>query len=202
MMLNSTHKKTDGTSHLFGVPEQRPDMSDDGKRLLRQAFGQYATGVTIVTARIDAGPAGTGAVGAGRPMDIGITANSFTSVSLDPPLVLWSIALTSQYRDRFVPGFRFAINVLSRSQEVLANHFGRSGDDQFAALPVDVRVERGLGDVPLLEGSLACFECVLETVVPAGDHNVLLARVERFFVKPDQPLTFHCGRYATLHPGT
>lgn len=161
-------------------------MSEETKRELRNAFGEFATGVTIVTARTGAGE------------DIGITANSFSSVSLEPPMLLWSIGLNSQNLDSFQPGFRFAVNILCKAQEPLARHFGRSGSDQFLVLPVACRVERGLGDVPLIGDGLACFECVLEQAVAAGDHKVLIARVERFSQGPGVPLVFHRGKFIDL----
>lgn len=163
-------------------------MSDETKRELRMAFGEFATGVTIVTARTAAGE------------DIGITANSFSSVSLDPPMLLWSIGLTSQNIDSFQPGFRFAVNVLCKAQEPLARHFGRAGSDQFSILPVACRVDRGLGDVPLIGDGLACFECVLDQVVTAGDHKVLIARIERFSGGRGEPLIFHRGKFVDIVP--
>lgn len=161
-----------------------PALTEDGRRRLRDAFGRYATGVTIITARTRDGE------------DIGITANSFTSVSLDPALVLWSIANSSQHLDHFQVGARFAINVLASGHEALARHFGRSGRDQFST--IDVPLCNGLGDVPLIDGSIACFECVTEQVIPAGDHHVLIGRVERFGAHAGAPLAFHDGRFKSL----
>ncbi|MDA5192401.1 flavin reductase family protein [Govanella unica] len=161
-----------------------PAASDDAQRALRDAFGRYATGVTIITARTAEGE------------EIGITANSFTSVSLDPAMVLWNIALKSQHVDCFQPGFRFAVNVLSDNHETLARHFGRSGRDQFRE--IDIALCHGLGGVPLIDGAIACFECVTDQVVLAGDHNVLIGRVERFGAHAGAPLAFHNGRFALL----
>lgn len=158
-------------------------MSEADKRALRSALGQFATGVTIVTARTRDGE------------DIGITVNSFASVSLEPPLLLWSLARESQSIDAFEPGFAFAITVLSREQEALARHFGRSGTDQFSILPEQVTIEHNRHGVPLIGGGIATFECRLEQVVPAGDHNVLIARIERFMTAPGAPLLFFGGRF-------
>src|SRR5690606_21221559 len=139
-------------------------MSDADKRALRSARGQFATGVTIVTARTATG------------QDIGITVNSFASVSLDPPLLLWSLARESQSIDDFRPGFAFAITILSSEQEALARHFGRSGTDQFSILPEQVTIEHNRHGVPLIGGGIAIFECHVEQAIVAGDHNVLIAR--------------------------
>lgn len=158
-------------------------MSEADKRALRAAFGQFATGVTIVTARTAGG------------QDIGITVNSFSSVSLEPPLLLWSLARESQSIDAFRPGFAFAITILSREQEALARHFGRSGTDQFSILPEQVTIEHNEDGVPLIGGGIATFECLVEQVVPAGDHNVLIARIERFAAVSGAPLLFFGGRF-------
>lgn len=165
-----------------------PPLSDADKRTLRQALGQFATGVTIITARTASGE------------DIGITANSFASVSLDPPMILWSLARNSQNVGEFRPGFRFAVNVLARGHEPLARHFGRSGADQFSILPVDSHILHGLGDVPLIGGAIACFECRVDQTVEAGDHNVLIATVDRFAQAPGEPLVFHGGRFMGVDP--
>lgn len=158
-------------------------MSEAEKLALRSAFGQFATGVTIVTAR---GPDG---------VDIGITVNSFASVSLDPPLLLWSLARESQSIDAFRPDFHFAITILSSEQEMLARHFGRSGTDQFSILPEQVTIEHNRHGVPLIGGGIATFECRVDQVVPAGDHHVLIARIERFATAPGAPLLFFGGRF-------
>lgn len=170
------------TGHEATGGGNRP-MSEADKRALRSAFGQFATGVTIITARTAEG------------QDIGITANSFSSVSLEPPLLLWSLALTSQSIDAFVAGFPFAITILSDEQEALARHFGRSGTDQFALLPQPATIEHNHHGVPLIRGGIATFECVVEQVVPAGDHNVLISRIERFETHAGAPLLFFGGRF-------
>ncbi len=163
-----------------------PDASDAGRRALRDALGQFATGVTIITT-LDA---------AGK--DIGLTVNSFASVSLDPPLILWSIAANSQHVAAFAVGVRFAVHILGQDQAALARHFGRPGVDRFAAIEPELEIGRGLGGVPLLGGVIAIFECLLETVAPAGDHHILIARVERFAAPGGAPLTFFAGRFGGL----
>ena len=163
-----------------------PDASETGRRALRAALGQFATGVTIITT-LDA---------AGK--DIGLTVNSFASVSLDPPLILWSIATSSQHVAAFAEGVRFAVHILGQDQAALARHFGRPGVDRFAAIEPELEIGRGVGGVPLLSGVNAIFECVLETVTPAGDHHILIARVECFAAPGGPPLTFFAGRFGAL----
>lgn len=143
-------------------------------------MGAFATGVTIVTTR---GPNGA---------DVGLTANSFNSVSLDPPMVLWSLARSSFSLGAFQANPWFAVHVLAADQDGLSHRFATRGAEKFAGL----QIERGCGDVPLLAGCSARFQCHREFVYEGGDHVIFVGRVERFdhFERP--PLVFHGGRYA------
>lgn len=132
-------------------------------REFRRALGLYATGVAVVT---------TMAPGGER---VGLTINSFASVSLDPPLILWSLAKTSPRLGLFSAAGHFAVNILSREQEELCLRFSRPGEDRFAGLDT----EAGAGGAPLLPGSLAQMECAREQVVDGGDHLILIGRVLR-----------------------
>ncbi|WP_210260121.1 flavin reductase family protein [Hongsoonwoonella zoysiae] len=151
----------------------------------REALGRFATGVTIVTA-LD---------GAGRP--VGLTANSFNSVSLDPPMVLWSLAARSRNLDVFRQASHFAINILAADQRYLSDRFARPVEDRFA----DVEWEEGIAGVPLISGTTAVFQCENETRVPAGDHVVFLGKVVAFGHDEKEPLIFHAGRYTIPHAG-
>ena len=144
----------------------------------RRALGQFATGVTIITA--DSG--GT---------LVGVTANSFSSVSLDPPLVLWSLAKTSQSLAAFQAATHFAINVLASDQMELASRFARSSPDKFSG----VSWQAGVGGAPLFPGSAASFECVRHDLVDAGDHYIMLGRVERYSRSERDLLLFAQGRF-------
>ncbi len=148
-------------------------------RQLRTVLGTFTTGVTIVTTQDAEG------------VDYGVTANSFSSVSLDPPLVLWSQALTSKSFPAFRDNDHFAVNVLADDQVEMSNHFAKSKEDKFAQL--DFR--RGLGGVPVLQGTVAHFECVKIAAYPAGDHMIFLGRVERVSHSGRRPLAFAHGRY-------
>lgn len=150
-------------------------------REFRAALGRFATGVTIVTT-LD---------GDGRP--VGLTANSFNSVSLDPPMVLWSLARTSRNLGIFERATHYAINVLASDQRALSDRFARPVENRFAG--VDWRA--GLGGVPVLDGVTAVFECSHATRVPGGDHIVFLGQVEAFDARDREPLLYHGGRYAT-----
>ena len=146
---------------------------------LRTALGQYATGVAVVTT-LDAD---------GRPT--GLTVNSFASVSLDPPLVLWSLALTSACLPAFRACGHFVVNVLAADQVEISNRFAKTGHDKFA----DLSWTPGLGGAPLLEGCCAFFECSNEARHAGGDHLIFIGRVEHFGRHHKQPLLFHGGRY-------
>ncbi|MFQ5346646.1 MAG: flavin reductase family protein [Rhodothalassiaceae bacterium] len=167
-------------SFEFGVDDETGIERD--RRAFRDALGRYPTGVAVATTR-DA---------AGRPH--GITINSFASVSLDPPLILWSIARRATTADAFLSAPYFAISVLAEHQEALARAFSWSAADRFAG----VATVAGLGEVPLLETALAAFECQREAVHPGGDHAILVGRVARFRMRPGRPLLFHAGLFRGL----
>ncbi len=154
----------------------------DKTRLFRNALGAFATGVTIVTAR---GPDGS---------DVGVTANSFNSVSLDPPMILWSISKTSTSIAAFMAAERFAVHVLTMDQESLSGRFAKTGTDKFAG----VEIERGHGDVPLLRGCAARFQCRTAYRHEGGDHIIIVGEVDDFDHDDHAPLAFHSGRYGVF----
>ncbi|MBA2674804.1 flavin reductase family protein [Ramlibacter sp.] len=151
----------------------------------RSALGMFATGVTIVTAGdVD------GAI-------VGLTANSFNSVSLDPPLVLWSLSRAAASLAVFSAGSHYAINVLAADQRPLAERFALRGADRWAG----VEYERGSGGAPLLRGAAACFECFNRSRYEEGDHVIFVGEVERCSHRVGaSPLLFHGGRFYTEHP--
>lgn len=152
-------------------------------RAFRDTLGSFATGVTVITARAPNGER------------IGLTVSSFNSVSLDPPLILWSLSGQSPNIDAFRNASHYAVNVLSAGQENISNRFAARGDDRFAGLTL----RDGLGGAPLLEGCCAYFECANEQRHPGGDHTIFVGRVERFTAGEEQlPLVFHGGRYRQL----
>jgi 3-hydroxy-9,10-secoandrosta-1,3,5(10)-triene-9,17-dione monooxygenase reductase component len=149
-------------------------------RLFRDALGAFATGVTIVTT-VD--PSGR---------DIGLTASSFNSVSLDPPMVLWSLSKRSSNLPAFIAAPWFAVHVLAHDQDDLSVRFAQRGVDRFDGLDL----ERGQGGIPLLNGCAARFECRTEFRYEGGDHVIFVGRVEKFEHSRRTPLVFHGGRYA------
>jgi flavin reductase (DIM6/NTAB) family NADH-FMN oxidoreductase RutF len=154
-----------------------PDFS---QRELRDALGRFATGVTVVTTMTPRGP-------------LGITANSFASVSLVPPLVLWSPARKSRRFPAFEAASHFAIHVLSADQRGLAEHFALPGEG-FA----EVDFTAGLGGAPLLEGCAARFECRHAAGHDAGDHLIVVGEVLRLEQADLPPLLYHRGAYGGL----
>jgi flavin reductase (DIM6/NTAB) family NADH-FMN oxidoreductase RutF len=151
----------------------------------RAALGMFATGVTIVTARGSEGQL------------IGLTANSFNSVSLTPPLVLWSLARAAASLSVFSAGSHYAINVLAADQMPLAERFARRGADRWNGVPFG----EGIGGAPLLQGAAATFECFNRSRYEEGDHVIFVGEVERCAHRIGaSPLLFHGGRYYTEHP--
>lgn len=153
-------------------------------RTLRDALGCFATGVTVVTTLDEAG------------QPVGLTANSFSSVSLDPPLILFCLARSSTNVDRFRQAEHFAINVLHIGQQPTSGVFARSQADRFQ----DVAWETWDTGAPILSGALASFECKTEQIVEAGDHLVIIGRVRRARFEPRRdPLLYFRGKYRRLH---
>ena len=149
---------------------------------LKQALGAFATGVTVVTT-LD--PCGA---------PVGFTANSFTSVSLDPPLVLACLARGASSHAAFSAAPGFAVNVLTSAQEPVARAFATRGADKFAAAPWRAR-ETG---APVLDGALAWFDCHTHQRVGAGDHDILIGAVAAFGRGTGAPLAYWSGRFAAL----
>lgn len=146
----------------------------------RNALGTFTTGVTIITARAHDGTA------------VGITANSFNSVSLDPPMVLWSLAKTSRSLSAFNETAHWAVHILSAEQEGLSNHFARSCDNKFS----NIDTENGVGDTPLLTGCTARLQCKTLFKYEGGDHFIFVGEVVDFDRSDAPPLVFHGGKYA------
>lgn len=157
----------------------QPDPGDT--RGLRNALGRFATGVTVVTTRTASGKLE------------GLTANSFSAVSLDPPLVLWSLRKSAPSLASFEGAGVFAINVLAKSQRPVSQHFATPQEDKFAG----VEHVPGISGCPLLVGAIASFECTTEHAVTGGDHVIFIGRVVRVHHRDDEPLIFSGGRYAT-----
>jgi flavin reductase (DIM6/NTAB) family NADH-FMN oxidoreductase RutF len=148
----------------------------------RAALGQFATGVTIVTACDDEGKL------------VGLTANSFNSVSLSPPLVLWSLTRHSTSMPGFLSAQHYAINVLAADQRPLAERFARKGIDRFDGAPW----RPGLTGAPVIDGAVAVFECAHSSQHDAGDHVIFVAKVLHCRRRIGAtPLVFHGGRFFT-----
>lgn len=151
---------------------------------LRRVLGSFVTGVTVVTT-VDA---------EGRTW--GLTANSFSSVSLDPPLVLWSQATRAPSHPAFAAAERFAINILAEDQIDLSNRFATSGIDKFDGVEIDA----GVGGVPLLRGCSAWLECTVASRLPGGDHVIFVGEVQSIRRNDRRPLVFGSGQYLVADP--
>ena len=155
------------------------------QRHLRHAMGRFATGVTVITTRT-----GDGKLEA-------LTANSFSAVSLDPPLVLWSLGRNAKSLTSFRDSGYFAVNVLAADQCELSRHFAMRGENKFANLAYTT----GLGGCPLLSDTLASFQCMTENTVVGGDHIIFIGRVRQATYRDGEPLIFSAGQYCTLLGG-
>ena len=165
-------------------PVQVPELAvvELGPDELRQALGRFVTGVTIVTCRDEQGA------------PVGLTANSFNALSLDPPLVLWSLREASSTISAFTGASHFAINVLAADQVDLSRRFARSAGAKFDA----GEWTDGQGGAPLLAGCVAVFECRRRSHHAAGDHVLFIGEVERIGGSAATPLVYHAGHYRTL----
>lgn len=157
----------------------KPQM--DSKEF-RNALGQFATGVTVITT-LDQ-----------NSNKVGMTVNSFSSVSLEPMLVLWSLAKTAKTFEAFDATERFAIHVLNAEQQAISNQFASRCGDRFE----NVNHTEGHGGIPLLEDYSAVFQCEIEARHEGGDHIIMVGRVIDFDNKGQPPLIFHAGQYADL----
>ncbi|PZQ99844.1 MAG: flavin oxidoreductase [Cereibacter sphaeroides] len=153
------------------------------ERALRDAFGRFATGVAVVTIPTLDGP-------------MGFTANSFASVSLDPPLVLWSPARSAIRFPYYAAAELYAIHILGAEQLALSRRFVRGGIG-FDGLPYEENAE----GVPVIPGTLARFDCVREAAHDGGDHLIIIGRVLRAMARPGAPLIFNQGAYGRFDPG-
>jgi flavin reductase (DIM6/NTAB) family NADH-FMN oxidoreductase RutF len=160
-------------------------MSND-HRALRDALGCFATGVTVVTTQN----------GDGEP--IGVTVNAFSSVSLDPPLLLFCLDRQAFSLESFRAAKHFCVNVLSEGQQELSVQFAVAGRQKWSNVPYRL----GESACPLIEGALATFECGVEQVVDGGDHVVFFGRILRAMsLREGRPLLFYRGRYEAVDDG-
>lgn len=159
-----------------------PSGSEEAQRRFRGTLGHFATGVTCMTTL----------TALGEP--VGITVSSFNSLSLDPPLILWSIAAYGASFPCFQLGAPFVVNVLSAEQVQLAKVFALAGGDKFAG----VKTHAGLDGVPMIDGCVAYFECTVEARHPGGDHDIVVGYVRRMFDIGKTPLLFHGGALRTF----
>ncbi len=174
-MSNSTNDNNNNNNH---------DADSIDPQAFRQALGAFATGVTIVTTRDANG------------VDVGLTANSFNSVSLQPPMVLWSLDKQALSLKAFTEAEYFAVHILADNQQPLSDRFAKKGSDKFAGLALT----RGKGGIPLLDDCAARFECKTAFKYEGGDHEIFVGEVVEFvnFNKP--PLAFLGGKYAVAVP--
>jgi flavin reductase (DIM6/NTAB) family NADH-FMN oxidoreductase RutF len=158
-------------------------MSLDSRQL-RDALGRFATGVCVITTITD------------KQQAVGMTANSFSSVSLDPPLVLWALQNNSDVYEAFATPRYFAVNILSSEQQAYSNQYAKKGQHDLD--PTHYRL--GKYGAPIIRQALATFECELHATHEGGDHLIIVGKVIDMQQRPTgEPLLFYCGRYNELH---
>jgi flavin reductase (DIM6/NTAB) family NADH-FMN oxidoreductase RutF len=169
-------------TETYDPPDADPRAIDP--RDLRRALAGFPTGVTVITARSAGGQLA------------GVTVNSFCSVSLEPPLLLWCLSKNAPSRSVFTGATHFAIHVLAADQMHLSKRFSSPATDKFANLEFD----EGLGRAPVIGGTVATFECRVAQQHEGGDHLILVGEVERYCYTDRHPLLFHAGDYGVPAP--
>ncbi|MCH8622275.1 flavin reductase family protein [Undibacterium sp. TS12] len=157
----------------------RSEQRDFDTRHFRDALSQFATGVTVITTRLESGTF------------LGLTASSFNSVSLDPPLILWSLGTRANSLPVFTGNSHYVVNVLSSEQAWLAEQFASRKTNRFEG--VDYTLSRT--GHPILTGASAWFECHNRSRYPEGDHVIFVGEVEHCEFTPQPPLVFHSGQF-------
>ena len=165
------------TCAVHSCPELDPAV-------FRDALGRFVTGVTVMTTRSPSG------------VRVGVTVSSFNTLSLDPPLILWSVRNETGSGDAFITGRAFNLSVLSCEQRELALHFARPAPDKFERFEAEFDV--ATNGCPRLESAVATFECSTYSRHQEGDHTILLGRVDRFSSSDKPPLLFHSGQMGSL----
>ena len=159
-----------------------PPVPNHGSDALRECLGRFATGVTVVTcADAKGGPCG-------------ITANSFSSVSLEPPLVLWNIAKVSNSLQVYLSAKFFAFNILGENQQDVSDHFARTDHTRFDGIEYTLSAD----GVPLLADTIASLQCRTAEIHDCGDHYIIIGEVLRFDSRDGKPLVFANGAYTAL----
>lgn len=157
-------------------------------REFRRALGSFATGVTIITAQSADGE------------KVGVTASSFNSLSLDPPLILWSSIKQARSCAIFESASHFTVNILAADQMDMSNHFARQQEDKFAG----IKWTEGLGGAPVFPNCAGNFQCETYNKIDGGDHWIFIGRVVEFSTSNRPPLAFHQGAYSMVinHPAS
>jgi flavin reductase (DIM6/NTAB) family NADH-FMN oxidoreductase RutF len=181
---NASFKFTDNQFGEFeAVSNNNKNMTTFDQKEFRKTLGTFATGITVVTAMHE------------NSVPVGITVNSFTSVSLDPPLILWCLDNEAESYKVFANCKNFAIHILHQEQEAISQTFATKGSDKFSGL----EWETGELGSPILKDCASYFQCETETSYEGGDHIILLGRVKAVQTNADkQPLIYHASNYHSL----
>ena len=169
---------------VFKSPKQSSQQNiENDIRLFRDTLGQFCTGVVAITSIDNNG------------FKIGITVNSFSSLSLSPPLILWSLSEKSESFQNFLYGDRFIVNILAREQETIASKFSISGKNKFNG----IETKPSESKVPIISGCMAYLECEVYNRVTGGDHDIIVGEVKKFSSRKKSPLIFFNGKYGSIN---
>ena len=157
-------------------------LFDFSSKQLRESLGAFATGVTVVTSTTENGE------------KVGMTVNSFNSVSLEPPLILWSIGRDANCFDAFMAAKSFAVHILNKTQSGISNKFAQTGIDKFEG----VNCASGLNDIPILPDFSVCLQCTTKHLYDGGDHVIIVGEVKSIENRGQEPLIFYKGDYLTI----
>jgi len=170
-------------SEVPALPSDATEVLKPDAASFRSVLGHFATGITVITAMDGDEP-------------VGMAANSFTSLSLDPPLILFCVAHTSSTWPRIEEAGMFAVNILGEDHEALSNLFAKKGADRFSQTPWRI----GVSGAPVLEEAIAYLDCQFEAEYPGGDHKIIVGRVLDLDMREGaRPLLFYRGGYQRMH---
>ena len=157
-------------------------MFNFNSKQLRESLGAFATGVTVVTSIAE------------NSEKVGMTVNSFNSVSLEPPLILWSIGRDANCFEAFMASKSFAVHILNKTQSDISNKFAQTGIDKFEGM----NCTNGLNDIPILPDFSVCLQCTTKHLYDGGDHVIIVGEVKSIDNRSQEPLIFYKGDYLTI----
>mgnify|MGYP001246375860 FL=1 len=169
-------------TNMTPTDKKTSPMFNFNSKQLRESLGAFATGVTVVTSIAE------------NSEKVGMTVNSFNSVSLEPPLILWSIGRDANCFEAFMASKSFAVHILNKTQSDISNKFAQTGIDKFEGMDCT----NGLNDIPILPDFSVCLQCTTKHLYDGGDHVIVVGEVKSIENRSQEPLIFYKGDYLTI----